>query len=94
MEEITKISETRAEKTTQVEPVVTQFTLDDKLQELAGLERGIISNQTQIDYLQAEMAKVQVDIDKLILLGVKTEAEVKELEETVEPVEPTEEPVV
>jgi len=82
MEEITKISETRAEKITQVEPVVTQFTLDDKLQELAGLERGIISNQIQIDYLQAEMEKVQVDIDKLILLGVKTEAEVRE-EETI-----------
>ena len=82
MEEIIKISETRAEKTTQVEPVVTQFTLDEKLQELAELERGIINNQTQIEYLQAEMAKVQIDIDKLILLGVKTEAEVKELEET------------
>jgi len=38
----------------------------------------IINNQTQIDYLQAEMEKVQVDIDKLILLGVKTEAEVNE----------------
>jgi len=82
MEEITKISETLAEKTTQVEPVVTQFTLDEKLQELAGLERDIINNQTHIDYLQAEMAKVQVDIDKLILLGVKTEAEVEELEKT------------
>jgi len=82
MEEIIKISETLAEKITQVEPVVTQFTLDDKLQELAGLERDIINNQTHIDYLQAEMAKVQVDIDKLILLGVKTEAEVEELEKT------------
>ena len=82
MEEITKISETLAEKTTQVEPVVTQFTLDEKLQELAGLERDIINNQTHIDYLQAEMTKVQVDIDKLILLGVKTEAEVEELEKT------------
>jgi len=79
MEEIiTKVSETRAEKTVQAEPVVTQFTLDDKLQELAGLERGIVNNQTQIDYFQVEMAKVQVDIDKLILLGVKTEAEVNE----------------
>ena len=78
MDKITKISETRAEKTTQAEPVVTQFTLDEKLQELAGLERVIINNQTQIDYLQAEMEKVQVDIDKLILLGVKTEAEVNE----------------
>jgi len=82
MEKIIKISETRAEKITQLEPVVTQFTLDDKLQELAGLERGIISNQIQIDYLQAEMAKVQIDIDKLILLGVKTEAEVRE-DETI-----------
>ena len=84
MEKIIKISETRAEKITQLEPVVTQFTLDDKLQELAGLERGIISNQIQIDYLQAEMAKVQIDIDKLILLGVKTEAEVRELEKSEE----------
>ena len=82
MEEIIKISETRGEKTVQVDPVVTQFSLDDKLQELAGLERGIASNQTQIEYLQTEMAKVQIDIDKLILLGVKTEAEVRE-EETI-----------
>ena len=82
MEEITKISETRGEKTTQVDPVVTQFSLDDKLQELAGLEKGIASNQTQIEYLQTEMVKVQIDIDKLIFLGVKTEAEV-EAEETV-----------
>ena len=79
-ETITKIDEVTARKVITPETYEVDFTLDGKIAELANLEVGITNNQTQVDYLQAEKAKVQVDIDKLILLGVKTEAEVKELE--------------